>query len=67
MWMASRMIKTQTITEMPLMMSLKILKEMVLLTTLIRTTTTTTYPIMKILMLTTTVFQIVNSSPLPEQ
>ena len=25
------------------------------------------YPIMKILMLTTTVFQIVNSSPLPEQ
>ena len=25
------------------------------------------YPIMKILMLTTTVFQIVNSTPLPEQ
>ena len=31
------------------------------------TTTTTAYPIMKILMLTTTVFQIVNSSPLPER
>ena len=54
--MAFRMIKTQTITEMPLMMRLKILTEMVLLTTLMRTTIMTAYPITKILTTTLMVY-----------
>lgn len=54
--MAFRMIKTQTITEMPLMMRLKILTEMVLLTTLMQTTIMTAYPMTKILTTTLMVY-----------